>query len=221
MGVGQLRVKGFKDATSNLWRVDIDFDRADFADCPDPVSRFTLQCREMGADRWQDVPDLRIMLGGKMYMSVDEARALGLTWADKHAGYIPGDYRFGNEMPSARNAVAGATDKGYTQTTPEDDAFPAVAYHVTTTSPAGNEYRVTANYAIANPHAAKTASSQATLSADDFTVTSVVDIAVLAPDATVRYYDLQGRPVASPQCGAIYIRVQGTQAQKVKIKIRD
>lgn len=191
--IGQpAHVQGYEDVSHQLWRVDIDFDRALLSSYPEPVSRFIIEYRPLGETEWLEVPDLRLMFGGKMYMTRDEARRLGLVYANKHDGYIPGDYLFGNEQQGVTMSTANgqpASDKGYVLVNPEPDAFPVVGYHLTDASPAGNEYRMTAIYGLNNPKITKRYAVTASVSADDLISTGVIDLT--NPDAcAVRAYPI-------------------------------
>lgn len=205
--VGDLTAQPYKDASADLWRVDLDFNRASLSTYPEPVSHFTLEyCPDYNSSSsthtWRTIPNLRLMAnGGQMYLTQAEKTAIHDTWAEVFDGRtVPGDYVFGNE-PTA----AGASDKGYAVKNPGSSESPTVAYYVTDTQPASNtRYRVTAVYGDTNAKARKTYAKTAQLRTSVIS-TDVSDISVVdAEPQPVRYYDLQGREVAEPAPG-VYI----------------
>lgn len=241
VAIDPIRVKGFVDqAHGPLYRVDIDFDRADMNTYKEPVSHFELEYKAPGGE-WAKIPNLRLRRGADTYYAADETEAtIGYHWPAplRHDGKVWGNYNFGKNNPtSASNAprraqaMAASCEKGYAVNNPEADAFPVVAYYVTTQNPAGYQYRAKAVYAANNPYIRKEATKEATLS-NSFVATGIVDISNDAATARVRAYPvpcIETLTIVAPQAidkieiyaenGAIALRVAGNDDSQQTINV--
>ena len=203
--IGAPTAKGFKDPTNGWFRVDVDFNRADYAQFAEPVSYFTVDYKPAGSDQWTEIPDLRINYQGVCLSP--ESNPNGNIYT--HNGKINGQYHFG--MACENNVRAASADAGYytdknyaipSQAVAEG-AFKCVIWHATRTNPTNNVYRVTAHYAATNDFIKKSYSKQTEPLVDDFVVTGVSDAVADGSDAVKAYPSPTAGPLTVTAASAI------------------
>lgn len=202
--IGAPVAKGFKDPTNGWYRVDVDFNRADYAQFAEPVSYFTVDYKPAGSDEWTEIPDLRINYQGVCLSP--ESNPNGNIYT--HNGKINGQYHFG--MACENNVRAASADAGYytdknyaipSQAVAEG-AFKCVIWHATKTDPTNNVYRVTAHYAATNDFIKKSYSKQ-TDALVNFVVTGITDAVADGGDAVKAYPSPTAGPLTVTAASAI------------------
>lgn len=203
--IGAPVAKGFKDPTNGWYRVDVDFNRADYAHFAEPVSYFTVDYKPADSDQWTEIPDLRINYHGVCLSP--ESNPNGNMYT--HNGKIDGQYRFGmaceNNVRTASADSEFATDKNYAIPSQAQDegAFKCVIWHATMTDPTNNVYRVTAHYAATNDFIKKSYSKETEPLVGDFVVTGVSDAIADGSDAVKAYPSPTAGPLTVTAASAI------------------
>lgn len=157
--IGDLTAIAYKDKNNDVYRVDLDFNRADMSVYPKPVDYFAVKYRKKGTDAWLDVPNLRLMYQGNIYVTQSEINTNNTHKYRFNGKDVPGIYRFGNNLePASYNRSAGDSDKGYANVNKHGmpvDKNPrlCVASHTVygQFNPKEYEYQVTAVYASKSP----------------------------------------------------------------------
>lgn len=168
----------------NMYRVDIDFDRAprNTAEAepgdnivPEEVSYFIVQYQEPGGE-WTNIPDFKLHIGDQEYDCPD--------------GIIPGDYDFKND----KGQIPGAD--------PNEEPDCVGYYFVNGEKPAeGTKYRVIAVYGDDNPVITNQAEKETGLG--EWGQTGVEDITIDGADSAINVY---------PIPAVDYITVQSARA---------
>lgn len=168
----------------NMYRVDIDFDRAprNTAEAepgdnivPEEVSYFIVQYQEPGGE-WTNIPDFKLHIGDQEYDCPD--------------GIIPGDYDFKND----KGQIPGAD--------PNEEPDCVGYYFVNGEKPAeGTKYRVIAVYGDDNPVITNQAEKETGLG--EWGQTGVEDITIDGADSAINVY---------PIPAVDYINVQSARA---------
>ncbi len=204
--IGPLTAKSYYDPIDKWYRVELDFDRAPFAEYPWHVSYFTLEVSTDGGKTFTELPQYSIKWNhngkNQTINSTDQWEYINNGTATR-VNLIPGDYCFGNglengmatrynvgtytndnlveiEQTGKTNApmksIADQPTQDCYKGTAKDGESPCVAYTFTQTDPKTLYYRAAAHYAANNPALHKVVYTAAGSATPSGQTTSVGDI---------------------------------------------
>ncbi len=180
--IGDIKVYTYKHDVNDVWRVEIDFNRADMSDdqYPLPVNNFTIESAPSPTGPWTQITNFLILWRDGRVMNSVQPWDLG-----KELNTIPGDYVFGvkGETENLKTRYHYATTREAVDYTPYkgkavfDSQQNSVAHFYTHSNPNNLVYRAVAHYAANNEFIAKHVPTTAVTPRDNGT-TGVTDITI-------------------------------------------